>query len=259
MAQSLNLVEIFSSVQGEGIHVGESTLFLRFGGCDLRCRWCDSPATWHPAKQCRIETERGAGGGRNVPNPVSLADALAAVDALDLPAHRWVSLTGGEPLLQASAAEMLARALRARGARVYLETHGLASDALQRLVDAVDLVSMDWKLASDVRRAEGQQAEAAADFHEAHAAFLRVARAAPESFVKVVVTPATRDEEIDRMAACVAAVDPATPVVLQPVTPFGAVREAPAPERLLAFATRLSLSLADVRLIPQTHKLYGAP
>jgi len=256
LAESLNLVEIFSSVQGEGIHVGESTLFLRFGGCDLRCRWCDSPATWYPAKQCRIESERGAGGGRSVPNPVSLGDALAAADALDLPAHRWVSLTGGEPLLQASAAEALARALRARGARVYLETHGLASEALRRLVDGVDLVSMDWKLASDVRRAEGA---GAADFHEAHAAFLRVARAAPEVFVKVVVTAATREEEIARMAACIAAVDATTPVVLQPVTPFGAVREVPAPRRLLALAAQLSRSLSDVRLIPQTHGLYGAP
>ena len=259
MAESLNLVEIFSSVQGEGIHVGESTLFLRFGGCDLRCRWCDSPETWRPAKQCRIETERGVGGGRHVPNPISLGDALDALDALDLPAHRWVSLTGGEPLLQANAAEMLARALRARGARVYLETHGLASDALQRLVDAVELVSMDGKLASDVRRAEAPQAQAAVDFHEAHSAFLRIARTAPEAFVKVVVSAATRDEEIDRMAACIAAVDPTTPLILQPVTPFGAVREGLAPERLLALAARLSPSLPDVRLIPQTHKLYGAP
>jgi organic radical activating enzyme len=259
LAASLNLVEIFSSVQGEGIHVGESTLFVRFGGCDLRCRWCDSPATWRPAKRCRIETERGAGGGREVPNPVSLTDALAAAEALDLPAHRWVSLTGGEPLLQASAAGALARALRARGARIYLETHGLARDALLPLVDAVDLVSMDWKLATDVKRSEGTRAEAAADFHEAHTAFLRVARAAPEVFVKVVVTSATRDEEIDRMTACIAAVDPATPLVVQPVTPFGAVREGLAPERQLALAARISRSLADVRLIPQTHKLSGAP
>jgi organic radical activating enzyme len=259
LAASLNLVEIFSSVQGEGIHVGESTLFLRFGGCDLRCRWCDSPATWRPAKRCRIEAERGAGGGREVPNPVSLDDAVAAAEALDLAAHRWASLTGGEPLLQASAAQALARALRARGARVYLETHGLARDALAPLIDAVDLVAMDWKLASDVQRAEGARVPLEAGFHEAHSAFLRVARSAPEAFVKVVVTAATREEELDRMTACIAAVDPATPLVLQPVTPFGAVREGLGPERLLALARRISRSLSDVRLIPQTHKLSGAP
>ena len=49
---SANLVEIFSSIQGEGPHVGESTLFVRFGACDLRCRWCDSPHTWRPAATC---------------------------------------------------------------------------------------------------------------------------------------------------------------------------------------------------------------
>ena len=41
-----NLVEVFSSFQGEGPLVGASTLFVRFGECDLRCRWCDSTHTW---------------------------------------------------------------------------------------------------------------------------------------------------------------------------------------------------------------------
>ena len=50
LAPTANLVEIFSSVQGEGPHVGQSTLFVRFGECDLRCRWCDSPHTWQPAE-----------------------------------------------------------------------------------------------------------------------------------------------------------------------------------------------------------------
>ena len=57
----MNLVEVFSSVQGEGTHVGETTLFVRFGECDLRCRWCDSPHTWQPARVCCFETHRGSG------------------------------------------------------------------------------------------------------------------------------------------------------------------------------------------------------
>ena len=58
--------------------------------------------------------------------------------------------------------------------------------------------------------------------------------------------------------ASIRAIDPGTPLVIQPVTPFGAVREAVPAERLLAIVFRLSETLADVRLIPQTHKLYGA-
>ncbi len=258
MGPAANLVEIFSSVQGEGIHVGESTLFVRFGECDLRCRWCDSPHTWRPARSCRIETERGRARFRSVPNPVPLAQALEASEALGLALHRFASLTGGEPLLQPDAVRSLAGAIRARGPRVLLETHGLAVAALEKVVEVVDVVSMDWKLASDVRRAEDPPRRRAADFHEAHARFLRVARRAPEVVVKVVVTPASEDAEIDALCRAVAQVDPATPLVLQPVTPFGAVRETPAAERLLALVARVAQQLPAVRLIPQTHRLYGA-
>ena len=89
--------------------------------------------------------------------------------------------------------------------------------------------------------------------------FLRVARRAPQVVVKVVVTPASTDEELEELAARIAGVDPALPLVLQPVTPFGPVKERPSPERLLALVARLSRSLEDVRLVPQTHKLLAVP
>jgi organic radical activating enzyme len=257
VSDELNVVEIFSSVQGEGTHVGETTLFVRLGACDLRCRWCDSPDTWRPAAECRIETRRGAGSFRVVPNPLPLLDALAAAESLDLASHRFASLTGGEPLLQPEAALPLARELRARGPRVLLETHGLLTGALEQVIGEVDVVSMDWKLASDVRRA-GDRIVPAATFHDEHARFLRVARRAEEVVVKVVVTNRSTDAELDEMATRVAAEDPATPVIVQPVTPFGKVRETPAAERLLAITARLSETLRDVRLIPQTHKILGA-
>ncbi|MDJ0850975.1 MAG: 7-carboxy-7-deazaguanine synthase QueE [Myxococcota bacterium] len=252
-----NLVEVFSSVQGEGIHVGSTTLFVRFGGCDLRCRWCDSPHTWQPAAACRFEVSRGSGRFREVPNPVPLAAVLEAAEGLELSAHRFVSLTGGEPLLQPEAVLELAGSLRTRGPRIHLETHGVATDALARVVEAVDVVSMDWKLASDVRR-EGQPFHAPGEpFHAEHERFLRTARAAPEVVVKVVVTPASEDAEIDEMAERIAAVDAGIPLVVQPVTPFGGVREPPGAERLLGLVAHLSHRLTDVRLVPQTHKSVG--
>ena len=57
----------------------------------------------------------------------------------------------------------------------------------------------------------------------------------------------------------IARVAPEVTLVLQPVTPFGGVREAPGAERLLAVFLRLSRTLPDVRMIPQTHKQIGLP
>jgi organic radical activating enzyme len=253
-----NLVEIFSSVQGEGPYVGVSTLFVRFGGCDLRCAWCDSSGTWQPARECRVESARGTGRFASRPSPLSLDDAMAAAETLDLASHRFASLTGGEPLLQPEAARELCSRLRARGPRLLLETHGLAVDALETLIDVVDVVSMDWKLASDVRRASDPARGPVAEFHEAHERFLAVARRAPEVVVKLVVTTRTSDDEIDAVAQRVARLAPDAPLVLQPVTPALGVRETPTAERLLALVERASRVHRDVRLIPQTHKLYGA-
>jgi organic radical activating enzyme len=253
-----NLVEIFSSVQGEGPDVGASTLFVRLGACDLRCRWCDSPHTWKPARECRIELRRGSAEFRVVPNPVPLEVVIDAARSLDAPRHRFVSLTGGEPLLQPEACAELARALRALGPRIHLETHGLHAEPLALVLPHLDVVSMDWKLASDVRRESEAKGGAAAPFHAEHEAFLARARSAPQVVVKIVVTPASEDAEIDTAVAAIARVAPQAILVLQPVTPHGPVRERPSAARMLALAVRAEGALRDVRVIPQTHPLYGA-
>jgi organic radical activating enzyme len=254
-----NLVEIYSSVQGEGVHVGATTLFVRFGGCDLRCRWCDSPHTWQPASSCRIESGRGSGIFLTRPNPVALDDVVSAAEALDVGDHEFVSLTGGEPLLQPIPVREIARALRARGSRVLLETHGLAVGGLEAVIEEIDVVSMDWKLSSDVRRVSDPRHGPVEPFHAVHEQFLKVARRAPEIMVKLVVTPQSGDSEIDEVASKLAATAPEATLVIQPVTPFGRVSEAPSAERLLALCVGLSSRLPKVRLIPQTHKIYGAP
>lgn len=253
-----NLVEIFSSVQGEGPAVGVPTLFFRFGECDLRCAWCDSPETWRPARRCRVEWPRASGRFEILANPVDTATALACAERLELRRHRYVSFTGGEPLLQPEPLRALAREVRARGVASFLETHGLHAQALESLIGEIDFVSMDWKLASDVRRAGDDGSAAAADFHDAHEAFLRVARRAPALCVKLVITPDSGNAEIDEAARRVAAVAPDATLIVQPVSPAGRVRETPSAERLLELSFRLSRVLRDVRLVPQTHKLYGA-
>lgn len=254
-----NFVELFSSVQGEGPHVGASTLFVRLGVCDLRCRWCDSPHTWRAADACRIQLARGSSEFREIANPAPVAAIARAAEALDLARHAFVSLTGGEPLLQPEVVRALAEALCGRGPRIHLETHGLAHQALARVVEVVDVVAMDWKLASDVRREGESFQERRADFHDEHEAFLRVARRAPEVFVKIVITASSGDDEVLEAARRIARVDPQILLVLQPVTPRGPGTERPSAAKLLALAAAAEAILPGVRLIPQTHPIYGAP
>ena len=260
--RELNLVEIFWSVQGEGIHVGVPSVFVRFGECDLRCAWCDSPETWLAAKQCRIEIEPGSRRFEEHPNPTTVARAAEAVERLHGPAGGLVSITGGEPLLQAEGVVALVEALRGASDSPYrflLETHGLASDALRLVADCVDVVSMDWKLASDVRRASDPRHGEVRSFHDEHERFLACATAQSKVvvYVKTVVTPATREEELEIVCDRIAARAPTTPLILQPVTPSGPVRSAPSAEEMLRWLRFCRDRLPDVRVIPQTHKSLG--
>ena len=78
----LPVVEMFHSLQGEGIHAGRSAFFIRLGGCSVGCSWCDTKHSWpaevHPHQPC-----------------ASLAEA--AVEAVTNGAG-FVVITGGEPL-----------------------------------------------------------------------------------------------------------------------------------------------------------------
>lgn len=252
-----NLVEIFSSIQGEGPHAGLSTLFIRFGGCDLRCAWCDSPHTWRPAERARLETSRAGGAFVQRDNPVPLAEIVAAAEALEATRHRDVSLTGGEPLLQPDAVAAVAAAFHGRGPQILLETHGLHADALARVVGHVDVVSMDWKLGSDVRR-EGVPSHAPREsFHDAHERFLAVAARAASTVVKLVITPASEDAEIDEALTRVARTHPRACVVLQPVTPTAGVDARVSSARMLALGMRAERRVADVRVMPQLHPVMG--
>ncbi|MCP3984924.1 MAG: 7-carboxy-7-deazaguanine synthase QueE [bacterium] len=252
-----NLVEVFSSIQGEGPEVGTRTLFVRFGGCDLRCLWCDSPGTWQPADRVRFESAPGSGQWQEETNPVVPARLLAMAEGLGLEAHRWVSFTGGEPLLQPEAVAAAAEALAGHGPGIFLETHGLHAQALAKIIDRIDFVSMDWKLASDVRRESDPKTGRGDAFHETHQRFLDVARAAHGVSVKLVITPASEDAEIDEAIRRVAETHPTACLVLQPVTPHGPVKARPTPERMQALALRAASALQDVRVIPQTHPWLG--
>ena len=92
---------------------------------------------------------------------------------------------------------------------------------------------------------------------EEHEKALQIA-ALKDAFVKIVCTTDTKPAEVLKASELVAKAEPAIPLVLQPVTPFGPVKRRPTPEQMLSFHAVASRNLKDVRVIPQMHKVMGA-
>ncbi len=99
----LPLVEDFYTIQGEGYHAGKPAYFIRLGGCDVGCRWCDAKYTWNP----KIYPPT------NIDVIVERASSCSA---------QAIVITGGEPLLYPLGE--LTRQLHARGLEIFLETSG---------------------------------------------------------------------------------------------------------------------------------------
>jgi organic radical activating enzyme len=156
-----------------------------------------------------------------------------------------VSVTGGEPLLQARRLGALLQLLVERGHSVYLETNGTLPGGLASVLDWIDHIGMDIKL--DSVDHEGVDLEV-------HRRFLETG-AARHLFVKIVIGPATAPGELDRAVAMVHEVAPATEIFLQPVTPFADVATAPSPGQVLDLQERALRVHPRVRVVPQTHKL----
>ena len=251
-AASGHLTEIFISAQGEGPYVGVRQLFLRFLGCNLDCFYCDTPETKRKMPVCRVEKEPGTWEFDILPNPIERDRLLQIVDNFLTaegagPLHS-IAITGGEPLLQHRFLRHLLPELKRRGHQIYLETSGEQWRALAQVVKWVDIVAMDMKLPSS----SGER-----EMWEDHRRFLAEC-SGKRVFVKAVVAAATSEAEIIQCANIIAEIAPNTPLILQPVTPFDRITEPAAPALLFDLQSAALGVIADVRIIPQCHKMFGA-
>lgn len=239
------LSEMFVSFQGEGVYVGRRHLFVRLAGCNIRCRYCDTPDSLVRTPSYTVYDREGRSEAR--PNPISAGDLRRLIEnrlEADQPIDA-IALTGGEPLTQS---EFLAEVLKGGGfgVPVLLETNGVLPRRLQEVLSWVDIVSMDIKLPSN--SGEGE-------FWEAHADFLELARS-KDLYAKILVDAGTASAEVGRAAQMLAAVQPNVPAFLQPIV-------GPAGESTIGVQELTALyevawrSLGSVRVLPQTHKLLG--
>lgn len=235
------ILEVFASIQGEGLYAGEPQVFLRLGGCPFRCRYCDTPHSW------LVPDERST--------PLDAACEIRLAEGENL---RTLSVTGGEPLLWVDFLADLRNLIGER--RVHLETAGGHPEELERALDLVDHVSLDLKCAADLadpvatswdaRPRSGSEA-----WEEARERCLELVRDR-DACGKIVVADAARVGDYRKLLEEVECLAGDLPLFLMPATPRNGLAAvgAEALDPLVERGMELGL---DLRVLPQLHPVLG--
>ena len=217
--------EIFFSIQGEGIYAGTGHIFIRFFGCNIKCRYCDT--------------------NKNKFKKYSTDELIKKVrELVEKYNAKYVSLTGGEPLLQADFIYEFLNKIKTDKLKIYLETNGLLKADFLKLKKHVDIIAMDFKIPS---------ATGLNSCWKEHQEFLKACKT-KKVFVKAIINLKTKTTEIKKAAKIIAGINKNIILVLQPVDQelsFAMIK------KTMLYQKAALDDLIDVRIIPQIHKLIG--
>jgi organic radical activating enzyme len=224
-------LEIFSSIQGEGMLLGRRQVFVRFSGCNLNCNYCDTPSS----------------RDSNYGNEFSVETLYKKIDELITPDFHSISLTGGEPLLHA---DFIKDLLEKYNLPTLLETNGSLPDEITKLTEVIDYVSLDIKL---------PEHEAVSNWDDLMNREIESIKILIEeginTYCKLVVQPSTQTDTVGFISARIKEEIPDTsklPLIIQPSSPLEYWAEKN--QRLLEISEKAGEHL-NVLTIPQVHKL----
>lgn len=239
MDKTANIIEIFSSIQGEGPYIGHRQVFVRFAQCNLNCEYCDTPFALQDFAQ--IETKAGSGEFIAVKNPIKSSDLANFVQNICTGNTHSISLTGGEPLLSVDFLSEFIGKLPT--SKIYLETNGTLPTQLASSIDLYDIISMDIKLESSCG--------ITIDKHQQEKFIEIVKKYNKEIFLKAVVTSNITQEEIEYLSSLTKEYN--IELILQPITTQN-IELIPTAKQL----QQIQLGIEGVsRIIPQTHTYLG--
>lgn len=217
------ITEIFASIQGEGLYFGRKQLFVRFYGCNISCDFCD--------------TAQGSF------NEYELGELLKKIESF-MGQCDSISFTGGEPLVQKDFLKSLLKFTQADGFINYLETNGTLPEALEEVIEYVDIISMDFKLPSSA---------GTPGLWKEHRRFLKIA-SKKEVFIKAVICENTTDEDLIQVVNLITDAAENTVLVLQPNSFQDYLKLEPKIEKFKAYCLENNVVTC---VIPQLHKLVG--
>ena len=238
--------EIFCSVQGEGPYVGVRQVFVQFEGCNLSCNYCDTLEAKKSSQKCRVEVTPGKRDFMELKNPVDNKKLETVVERYGK-VHS-VSLTGGEPLLHPD----FIRELNV-SAPLYLETNMTLPGEAVGVKNCVRYIAGDFKLSD----ALGESII----YEEIRETIIQSYKTLKETkdrdcFCKIVIQGGSKIEEIlDNVEQISEYISSLT---LQPVTTYGKVKNETSITKVLGLQEKLADIIGEVKVIPQTHKIWKA-
>jgi 7-carboxy-7-deazaguanine synthase len=235
----VRLFEIFTSVEGEGILNGTKTLFVRLAGCPFTCFYCDTKDA--------LPMDSGI--------EYSITDACNLIDKKLEDKTYKVNFTGGEPLVQYEAVSEMAKYVKSKNIPTYLESSCYDSEKFSHVLPYIDFAKIEFKTSD----AEFVDEKHYLKLIDNSIECLKDSIASKKiTFIKIVVNSKTELESfrelIERIFKVVSKDDLAG-FIIQPS--YGIAE--PSLGKLLMFYDLVYPKYHEVRIVPQLHKLIGAP
>jgi organic radical activating enzyme len=235
----VRIYEIFTSLEGEGTLYGTKTLFVRLAGCPFTCFYCDTKEA--------LPLESG--------KEYALQDAYRLIDKHLQDNTYKVNFTGGEPLIQHEATAALAKHIQSKNIPTYLESSCFDAKKFAYVLPYTDYVKIELKTPDS----EFVDARHYSVLLENALQCLGLALASKKpTYIKIVVSSRTEIKQFEELVAKI--FNAAKPkdlkgFIIQPT--YGTSE--PSLQQLFSLYDVVYPHFHEVRVVPQLHKLIGAP
>jgi len=235
----VRIFEIFTSVEGEGILYGTKTLFVRLAGCPFTCFYCDTLES--------LPMDSGT--------EYSIEKACQLIDENLKDNTFKVNFTGGDPLVQYLAVAELAKYVKSKNIPTYLESSCFDSEKFNHVLPYIDYVKIEFKT-KDSDFVDSQHYDRLIE--NALQCLSLSIQAKKTTYIKIVVSSKTSIESIQSLVAKIfetLSKNDISGFIIQPT--YGIAE--PSLEHLLKLYDIVYPYYNEVRVVPQLHKLIGAP
>ena len=235
----VRLFEIFTSLEGEGILYGTKTLFVRLAGCPFTCFYCDTKES--------LPMDSG--------QEYEINDACSLIEKNLVDKTYKVNFTGGDPLVQAEAVAEMAKFIQSKKIPTYLESSCFDAKKFVKVLPFIDYVKIELK----TKDSDFVDSKHYSTLIENALECLKQSIVAKKpTYIKIVVSSKTEldtfSDLVDKIFKTVGTRD-LKGFIIQPT--YGVAE--PTLQKLLSFYDATYSHYPEVRVVPQLHKLIGAP